>query len=84
VFYDAGRVTLVRSPYPGALAAGAANKYTLQGAGVGVSWRPMAKTVASLQVATKIGSNPARAANGDDSDGTSSRTRAWVQIARYF
>jgi hemolysin activation/secretion protein len=46
VFYDAGRVTLVRSPYPGALAAGAAN--------------------------------------GDDSDGTSSRTRAWVQIARYF
>ncbi|KQW93333.1 hypothetical protein ASC94_11855 [Massilia sp. Root418] len=84
VFYDIGRVTLVRSPYAGALSAGTPNKYSLQGAGVGVSWRPLAKTVASLQIATKIGSNPVRAANGDDSDGTSSRTRAWVQIARYF
>ena len=84
-FFDYGHVTLNRHLYQGALAAGGAgNSYGLKGAGLALSWRPFAGTVAQVTVARKVGSNPGLGANGRDVDGSASRTRAWFQLASYF
>lgn len=84
-FFDYGRITLNHTQYAGALAAGGpGNNYSLKGAGLGVTWRPMAKTSIGLHVAGKIGKNPGRNANGNDADGSSSRIRAWFQASTYF
>jgi hemolysin activation/secretion protein len=82
---DYGHVTLNRAPYPGALAAGGpGNGYALKGAGLALSWRPFAGTVAQVTVARKVGRNPGLGASGRDVDGSSGRTRAWFQLAAYF
>lgn len=84
-FFDYGRIKLNRELYPTALAAGGpGNSYDLKGVGVGINWRGPGNVSVRLQVASKIGSNPARNASGKDADGSSSRTRAWLQVAAYF
>ncbi len=83
-FADYGHVTLNHDVYPAALAPGARNSYALKGAGLALSWRPWAGTVAQFTVARKIGSNPGLNANGRDVDGSSARTRAWFQVQHYF
>ena len=85
VFADYGHVTLNRNPAAGALAAGAAaNTYALKGAGLSLSWKPLTGTVAQVTLARKVGRNPGINASGRDVDGSSSRTRAWFQLATYF
>jgi hemolysin activation/secretion protein len=85
VFFDYGRVKLNRRLYPGALAAGGpGNSYDLKGVGAGIQWMGPYRTSVQLQVATKVGSNPARSVDGADVDGSSSRTRAWFQVTSYF
>lgn len=84
-FFDYGHVTLNRNLYPGALAAGGAgNNYALKGAGLALSWKPLASVVAQFTVARKVGANPGLGANGRDVDGSASRTRAWFQATVYF
>lgn len=84
-FYDYGHIRLNHDVYPGALSAGGpGNGYGLKGVGLGWSWRPWERTVVQLQVATKIGSNPARSSKGADADGSSARTRAWFNVSTYF
>ncbi|NHZ42238.1 ShlB/FhaC/HecB family hemolysin secretion/activation protein [Massilia aquatica] len=84
-FFDYGHIKLNRALYPNALAAGGpGNSYDLKGVGVGINWRAPGNVSVRLQVAGKIGSNPARNASGKDADGSSSRTRAWLQVAAYF
>lgn len=83
-FFDYGRITLNHDLYPGALAAGAVNRYALKGAGLTLSWRPLTGTVAQFTVARKVGGNPGLNANGRDVDGSSSRSRAWFQLSTYF
>jgi len=85
VIDDYGHITLNRDLYPGALAGSrAGNNYALKGAGLALSWRPLAGTTAQVTVARKVGSNPGLAANGRDVDGSSSRTRAWFQVMTSF
>lgn len=84
VFADYGQVTLNHGLYPGALAPGAENSYALKGAGLALSWRPLAGAVAQFTVARKIGANPNLNASGRDVDGSRSRTRAWFQVTAYF
>lgn len=84
VFFDYGHVTLNRRLYAGALAAGTPNSYSLKGIGLGVRWQPMAGAALQVQVASRIGSNPAPNADGNDVDGSSSRMRAWFQLSAYF
>lgn len=84
-FADYGHVTLNRKLYDGALLPGGpGNSYALKGAGLSLSWRPLAGTVAQVTVARKVGRNPGLGANGRDVDGSSGRTRAWFQVATYF
>lgn len=84
-FFDYGRITLNRDLYPGALASTASgNNYALKGAGLALTWRPLANTALQVTVARKVGSNPGLGANGRDVDGSSSRTRAWFQVLTSF
>lgn len=85
VFFDYGHIKLNRQLYPGALAGGApGNSYELKGVGAGIQWvGPFGSTV-QVQVATKLGENPARSLEGHDVDGRASRTRAWLQVTSYF
>jgi hemolysin activation/secretion protein len=85
VFFDYGHIKLNRQVYPGALLAGGpGNSYTLKGVGAGVQWNAPFGTTVQLQVATKVGRNPARSLEGKDVDGSASRTRAWLQVTAYF
>lgn len=85
LFVDVGRVKLNRVVYSGALAAGGpGNSYNLKGIGAGIQWAGPYRTTASVQVARKIGSNPARSIDGKDVDGSDSRTRAWFQVGMSF
>jgi hemolysin activation/secretion protein len=84
-FFDYGHVRLHRRTYPGALAAaGPGNGYALKGAGLALSWRPFAGTVAQVTLARKVGRNPGLGASGREVDGRSPHTRAWFQLATYF
>lgn len=84
-FFDYGHVTLNHTVYPGALAVGGpGNSYSLKGVGLGWTWRPLPRTSLQVQLARKLGSNPARSAKGNDADGSSARSRAWFQISSYF
>ncbi|MQA22115.1 hypothetical protein GEV01_21610 [Rugamonas sp. FT103W] len=84
-FFDYGHITLNHKVYEGALAAGGpGNSYSLKGVGLGWSWRPLERTVLQIQVAAKVGSNPARNSKGADADGSSARMRAWFNLSTYF
>jgi len=84
-FYDFGSITRNRNSYPGSVTVGGApNRYSLEGIGLGVNWKPTVGTLVQLQVASKIGSNPGRNASGQDVDGYSSRTRGWFQVSSQF
>lgn len=85
VFFDYGHIKLNRRLYPGALAAGGpGNSYDLKGVGAGFQWLGPYRTTLQLQVATKVGSNPARSVDGKDVDGSTARTRAWFQVSTAF
>ena len=85
LFADYGHVKLNRQVYAGALdPAGPGNSYDLKGVGAGVQWVGPYRTTVQVQVATKIGTNPARSVAGKDVDGSRARTRAWFQISTYF
>jgi hemolysin activation/secretion protein len=85
VFFDYGHVKLNRQVYPGALdTAGPGNSYDLKGVGAGLQWVGPYRTTVQVQLATKVGSNPARGAGGKDVDGSTARTRAWLQVSTWF
>lgn len=85
VFFDYGHVKLNRDVYAGALAAGGpGNSYKLKGVGAGIQWMGPYRTTLQVQIATKLGRNPARTVEGKDVDGSSARTRAWFQVSTYF
>ena len=84
-FVDVGHVRLNHRVFAGALAAnGPGNSYSLKGAGVGAAWRAANGAALQVQVATRIGDNPGRGANGEDADGKSSRVRAWFTASHPF
>lgn len=76
-FYDIGRTRLARQPW----ASGSpANQYTLQGAGVGMTYAGTSLT-GSATVARQIGANPGLPATGRDADGSSGRSHLWLSLA---
>lgn len=84
-FVDAGHVRLNKHVYAGALPAnGPGNSYTLKGAGIGATWRGAGGASLQVQVARKIGANPAPGSKGEDADGKSSRVRGWLTASLPF
>lgn len=80
-FVDYGRVTVNRNPWTNWNAAKPTleNSYALSGAGVSAVWTPMQNAQVTATLATKLGENPARDANGRDADNTDNRARIWLQ-----
>lgn len=75
-FYDIGRTRLAKQRWaPGSMA----NQYTLQGAGVGMTYTGTA-LVGSAILARQIGANPGLSAAGSDADGSSRRSRLWLSL----
>jgi hemolysin activation/secretion protein len=85
-FLDAGHITQLHSLYPNANTAGSnkPNNYSLYGLGIGVTYGRPSDWIVKGWLASKIGPNPGRDANGKDSDGGNSHVRAWIQLAKFF
>jgi len=77
-FVDTGAVRLVHDTRGGLADPGIPNNYSLSGAGLGFNWDLPRGFSLSAYVATKIGDNPGRSADGNDADGENSSTRGWV------
>jgi len=61
-----------------------ANVYNLSGAGIGLNLTKPGDYAVRAALATKVGNNPARDLNGNDSDGTSDSSRFWLQAIKWF
>ncbi|MCB5247078.1 MAG: ShlB/FhaC/HecB family hemolysin secretion/activation protein [Candidatus Cloacimonetes bacterium] len=84
-FYDVGTVRQYKNTWRNWNAFGRQpNRYTLQGAGLGVNWR-VAGLVVNATVAAPIGDNRGKSASGKNNDGTkSSSIRGWINLTHIF
>ena len=64
--------------------ADALSAYSLQGAGVSVTWTGPYGYVAKATYARRMGSNPNAANNGKDQDGSLRKDRVWLTVNRSF
>jgi hemolysin activation/secretion protein len=71
-FVDHGEIRLHRNEWPGWQGANTRirNRYGLSGYGVGVNWNQPGNFQVRASVAQRIGDNPGRDVNDNDSDGT--------------
>jgi hemolysin activation/secretion protein len=85
-FLDHGQIVLHRNEWPGWQGANTriSNRYGLSGYGLGVNWNRPGSLSVRASVAHRIGQNPGRDVNDNDSDGTQNRTRFWLQAITYF
>jgi len=84
VFVDGGTVWIVDDTRDGSADPGITNHYSLGGAGLGFNWNLPNRLSLSAYVATKIGNNPGRSANGNDADGEDSDSRGWLSMVWAF
>jgi hemolysin activation/secretion protein len=89
-FYDFGHIQLNKNTWTNWQGAGGnlSNNYNLSGAGLGLNFSRAGADSSGYSVkafiAAKLGTNPNRGPNGQDSDGTSSSTRFWLQASKWF
>lgn len=83
-FVDHGGVTLHDNAWAGWTTTGQRNSYSLSGMGVGLNFQKVGAFTLRSSYAWKVGNNPARDANGKDSDGTNDSGRFWVQASTAF
>jgi len=79
-FYDYGSIKLNHRNWD----ATVDNKYNLEGAGIGASWTKPADYSVRVMYSHRLGNNPARDANGNDSDGTDRYDRVWMTFIKYL
>lgn len=86
LFLDAGSVTINRHTWAGWNAGNPnqLNRHDLLGAGLGLDWRVSKEALLSLIVATPLGNNPGRDAQGRNNDGSASSTRGWLNLVFRF
>jgi hemolysin activation/secretion protein len=82
-FIDHGGITLHNDLWPNATEGGP-NHYTLSGGGVGINWVVPGNFIIRGSVAQRIGANPARSGDGNDSDGTYKAPHFWVSLSKAF
>ncbi len=85
-FVDHGEIRLHRDEWAGWQGANARirNRYALSGYGVGLNWNQPGNFLLRASVAQRIGDNPGRDADDNDSDNTRNRTQLWLQAVKYF
>ncbi|WP_370679933.1 ShlB/FhaC/HecB family hemolysin secretion/activation protein [Comamonas sp. GB3 AK4-5] len=83
-FYDAGHIRQHKNTWAGWSPNGQPNRYSLQGAGLGVNWRTQNWQLAA-SIAAPIGSNRGEDAQGRNNDGSkASSVRGWLSLTRLF
>lgn len=83
-FLDTGKIQINQTSYTGWNSA-TPNKpprYRLSGIGVGLNYAKRNDYLIRGTLATPIGNNPGRDANGNDSDGRSDAFRVWIQAIK--
>lgn len=84
-FYDFGWTQLHESTWAGwNLAGNASNSYTLDGAGIALSYSAPGNFFVKGTVATRLSDNPGHNASGSDNDGTKREPRFWLQMSKFF
>ena len=85
-FVDHGEIRLHRNEWVGWQGANTRirNRYGLSAYGIGVNWNQPGNISVRASVAQRIGDNPGRDVNDNDSDGTKNRTQFWLQAIKYF
>lgn len=85
-FFDAGQVTMHQTTW--ALWQGTnpyiSNNYTLAGAGIGINFVKPDDYLIHITNAWTIGNNPGRDIYGNNSDGSNSKSRFWIQAVKWF
>lgn len=82
IFYDVGAVQI--NKFNDHVAAAQPNNGTLQGAGLGVSWRGPYNIVLNATWAFRIGTNPFSDDPSQNQDGSSSSNRFWLNASIGF
>jgi hemolysin activation/secretion protein len=85
-FQDRGTIRLHKNPWAGWEGANTTitNSYSINGAGLGLTYSTLGNFTVRMFAAMKIGSNLGRNASGNDADNRNSRFRAWIQAIKYF
>lgn len=85
-FADYGEIRLHHNPWANWNAATPSldNRYALSGIGASVVWTPTAGSQVTASLASRLGRNPGRDANGHDSDNKPPRPQLWVQGSLEF
>jgi hemolysin activation/secretion protein len=60
------------------------NRYELSGYGLGLRWSMPGDLLVRASVAQRMGENPGRDTNDNDSDNNNYHTRLWLQGVKYF
>lgn len=80
-FVDQGSIKVHRKTYA---SAPQPNRYSLQSAGMSLTWDRPGGLSFALVVSRRMGSNPAQSALGKDSDGTRTENRIWTGVKFSF
>ncbi len=86
-FYEQGWVQIHKNPWTGWQGSNTqlSNHVTLKSVGLGLSQTWPSAWVLRARVGYQLGDNPLRdPTTGKASDGRGSKTRAWIQVVRYF
>lgn len=85
-FLDTGHIQLNQNAWANwnAPVANKPNTYQLSGAGVALNYVSKNGFMVRSSLAARVGSNPGHDANGNDSDGSKSQARMWVQLNKTF
>ena len=85
-FLDTGRIQLNQNAWVGwsASVPNKPNTYELTGVGAALNYSSQNGYMVRSSLATRVGTNPGHDANGNDSDGSKSQTRLWVQLSKVF
>ncbi len=84
-FYDMGRVTLHKNPWPNSVnTITGKNRYRLSGAGAGLNVSVPGRLSVRVAYAHRLGSNDGRTVAGSNSDNRSDSGRFWVRGIVWF
>ena len=86
IFNDRGSIRLHKQTWPGWQGANTTitNTYSLDGAGLGLTYSRPGNVLVRAALARKIGSNPGANASGNDADNRDATYRGWIQVLKFF
>lgn len=83
-FYDAGQIQQHKTPWANWNAGSQQpNRYTLQGAGLGLNWRN-ANWQMTASIAAPIGNNKGATNGRNNDDSQANKPRGWISVTRLF